>query len=88
MKSVLKLWQFQNLTREGRLVVFKILAISKIVFQALTAAVSSHVIKDFEKKKKKWTSFLWITSNPKIKLKILCKNYDEGSIKYVDILIK
>ena len=52
MKSVLKLWQFQNLTREGRLVVFKILAISKIVFQALTAAVSSHVIKDFEKKKK------------------------------------
>ena len=52
MKSVLKLWQFQNLTREGRLVVFKILAISKIVFQALIAAVSSHVIKDFEKKKK------------------------------------
>ena len=48
MKSVLKLWQFQNLTREGRLVVFKILAISKIAFQALIAAVS-----DFEKKKKK-----------------------------------
>ena len=57
MKSVLKLWQFQNLTREERLVVFKILAISKIVFQALTAAVSSHVIKDFEKKKNRHPSY-------------------------------
>ena len=57
MKSVLKLWQFQNLTREERLVVFKILAISKIVFQALIAAVSSHVIKDFEKKKYRHPSY-------------------------------
>lgn len=45
MKSVLKLWQFQNLTREGRLVVFKILAISKLAFQALIAPAATHVIK-------------------------------------------
>ena len=48
VQTVLKLWQFRNLTLEERIVVFKSLAISKIVFQALIATVPSHIIKHLE----------------------------------------
>ena len=39
VQSVLNLSRYRNLTLEGRIVVFKILAISKIIFQALIAPV-------------------------------------------------
>ena len=47
-QSVLNPWRYRNLTFEGQIVVFKSLAISKIVFQALTAPVPTHVIKALE----------------------------------------
>ena len=78
IQSVLNLWQYQNLTFEGRVVVFKSLAISKIVFQALIAPVPTHVIKALETIQ---TSFLWNNSNPKIKHKTLCKRYENGGLK-------
>ena len=79
---MLNLWRYQNLTLEGRIVVFKSLAISKIVFQALIAPVPTHVIKALETIQ---TSFLWNNSNPKIKHKTLCKRYENGGLKNVDI---
>ena len=82
VQSVLNLWRYQNLTLEGRIVVFKSLAISKIVFQALIAPVPTHVIKALETIQ---TSFLWNNSNPKIKHKTLCKRYENGGLKNVDI---
>ena len=45
VQSVLNLWRYQNLTLKGRIVVFKILAISKLAFQALIAPAATHVIK-------------------------------------------
>ena len=39
VQSVLNLWRYRNLTLEGRIVVFKTLAISKMVFQALITPV-------------------------------------------------
>ena len=56
VQSVLNLWQYRNLTLEGQIVVFKSLAISKIVFQALIAPVPTHVFKVLEIIQ---TSFLW-----------------------------
>ena len=82
IQSVLNLWQYQNLNFEGRVVVFKSLAISKIVFQALIAPVLTHVIKALETIQ---TSFLWNNSNTKIKHKTLCKRYENGGLKNVDI---
>ena len=82
VQSVLNLWQYRNLTLEGQIVVFKSLAISKIVFQALIAPVPTHVIKALETIQ---TSFLWNNSNPKIKHKTLCKRYENGGLKNVDI---
>ena len=82
VQSVSNLWRYRNLTLEGRIVVFKSLAISKIVFQALIAPVPTHVIKALETIQ---TSFLWNNSNPKIKHKTLCKRYENGGLKNVDI---
>ena len=69
--SVLNLWRYRDLILEGRIVVFKSLAISKIVFQALIAPVPTHVIKALETIQ---TSFLWNNSNPKIKHKMSVKD--------------
>ena len=74
--------RFPNLTLEGRIVVFKSLAISKIIFQALTATVPSHIIKALEAIQ---TSFLWNNNNPKIKHKTICKNFRKGRLKNADI---
>ena len=49
VQTVLKLWRFRNLTLEGRIIVFKSLAISKIVSQALIETVPSHTIKTLER---------------------------------------
>ena len=82
VQSVLNLWRYRNLSLEGRMVVFKNLAISKIVFQALIAPVPIHVIKVLEIIQ---TSFFWNNSNPRIKQKTLCQRYENGGLKNVDI---
>ena len=79
---MLNLCRHGNLTLEGRIVVFKSLAIPKIVFQALIAPVPIHIIKTL---KTIQTSFLWNNSNPKIKHKTLCKRYENGGLKNVYI---
>ena len=79
---MLNLWRNRKLTVEGRIVVFKSLTISKIVFQALIAPVPTHVIKALETIQ---TSFLGNISNPKIKHKTLCKRYENGGLKNADI---
>ena len=85
VQSVLNLWRYRNHTLEGRIVVFKSLAITKIIFQALIAPAPTHVIKTLETIQ---ISFLWNNSNPKIKHKILCERYENGGLQNVDILNK
>ena len=70
VQTVLKLWRFRNLILEGRINVFKSLAISKIVFPALIATVPSHIIKALETIQ---TSFLLNNTNLKIKQNCLQK---------------
>ena len=82
VQSVLNLWRYQNLALEGRIVVFKNLAISKIFFQALIALVPTHVIKALETIQ---TTFLWNNSNSKIKYKTLCKRYENRGLKNIEI---
>ena len=71
-QTVLKLGRFQNLSLEGKRVVFKSLAISKIVFQAPIATVPSYITKALETVQ---TFFLWNNTNPKIKHKTICKSF-------------
>ena len=44
IQNILKLWKLRNLTIEGRIVVFKSLAISKLIHLALVTEISKIII--------------------------------------------
>ena len=85
IQGVLNLWRMRNLTLEGRIVVFKTLAISKIVFLALLTRIPHQVVKELEKIQK---SFLWKDSTPKIRHETTCKDYKDSGLKNIDISYK
>ena len=72
----------RNLSIAGKITVFKTLAISKIVHLALVKVIPNSVIFELDKIKK---HFKWKNSNPKIKQDALCKDYENGGLKSVDI---
>ena len=72
----------RNLTLEGRIVLFKTLAISKIIFLALLTKIPHQVFKELEKIQK---SFLWKDSTQKIRHETTCKDYKDSGLKNVDI---
>ena len=82
IQRVLNLWRMRNITLEGRTVIFKTLAISKIVFLALLTKIPHQGVKEFEKIQK---SFLYKDSTRKIRHETTCKDYKDGSLKNVDI---
>ena len=75
----------RNLTLEGRIAVFKTLAISKVAFLALLTKIPYQVVRELEKIQK---SFLWKDSAPKIRHETICKDYIGGGLKNVDISCK
>ena len=86
IQGVLNLWRMRNLTLEGRIVVFKTLAISKIVFLALLTKIPTKLaVKELEKIQK---FFLLKVSTPKIRHETTCKDYKDGGLKNVDISYK
>ena len=77
MQGVLNLWRMRNLTLEGRIVVFKMLAISKIVFVALLTKIPYQVVKELEKIQ---NSFLWKDSAPKIRHETTLKKLSSNEL--------
>ena len=75
----------RDLSIAGRITVFKILAISKIVHLALVKTIPNSIIQVLNKIQKE---FIWKTRNRKIKHYTLCKNYENGGLKNVDIMYK
>ena len=49
IQRVLKLWKLRNLTLEGKIVIFKTLAMSKIIFQAFITPIPMYVVTELEK---------------------------------------
>ena len=49
IQPVLKIWKKRNLTLEGKIVIFKTIAISKIVFQAIITTVPKHIVNELKK---------------------------------------
>ena len=43
------LWKLRNLILEGKILIFKILALSKIIFQALVTPIPIYVVTELEK---------------------------------------
>ena len=72
----------RNLTLEGKTIVFKTLASSKISRLCLASVVSKQIIKEIENVQK---NFLWNRSTPKIKHSALCNYFATGGLRDVDI---
>ena len=49
IKSVLKLWRMRNLTLEGKIIIFKNLALSKITYLALLIIFPKYIINEIER---------------------------------------
>ena len=49
IQGFLNSWKMRNLTLEGKIIIFEMLAISKIVFLALLIKISNQVVKELEK---------------------------------------
>ena len=43
IQRVLKIWKIRNLTLEGKIVIFKAIAITEIVFESFITTVSKHI---------------------------------------------
>ena len=81
IQNVLKVWRMRRLTLEGKIIVFKTLAISKIVFLSLISKVPTEIISELEIIQK---HFLW-PSKPKIKNETLCSDFKHGGLKNFNI---
>ena len=67
---------------EGKITIFKSLAISKIVCLALLTLISNSFLEELKQIQK---TFLWGNKRAKIKHDTLCNNFTEGGLKNVDI---
>ena len=82
MNDVLKLWEFRGLTLAGRILVFKSLALSKLLYACTMKVASKFVIDQLNTLHK---NFIWNNKRPEIKHSTLIADYCEGSYKDVDI---
>ena len=82
LQRVLKIWKIKNLTLKGKIVIFKTISISKIVFQAFVTAAPKHIVNELKKIQK---DFFCNDSPPKIEHETLCNDYKAGGLKNVDI---
>ena len=85
IEKFLKLWKMPQLTIEGKILIFKILAISKVVHLALVKDIPSSTIAQLEEIQKQ---FIWKNGNPKLKHTTLCNEYEQVELKNVDIFFK
>ena len=85
IQNILKLWKLRNLTIEGRIVVFKSLAISKLIHLALVTEIPTTTINLLTKIQ---MEFIWKGKNLKIKNSTLCNDYEYGGLKNIDIFSK
>ena len=79
IQNVLKVWRMCRFTLEGKIIVFKTLAISKIVFLSLISKVPTEIISELERIQK---TLLW-PSKPKIKNETLCSDFKHGGLKNI-----
>ena len=85
IQLVLRFWNRRMLSLEGRIINFKTLAISKIVYLAFLTVIPNSLIEELQKIQK---TFIWHSSRPKISHKTLCNNFENGGLKHVDISSK
>ena len=80
MQNILTLWR--NITLEGKLKIFKTLALSEIVYLTLITSFSKQLIEEMQKIQK---AFICDNLTSKIKYETLRNSFEESSLKNVDI---
>ena len=81
IQPVLKLWKLRNLTLEGKILIFKTLALSEIIFQEIVTPIPIYLVTELEKILK---TFVWENSTSKIRHDTLCNDYKHGGLKNMD----
>ena len=76
IESILNIWRIRQLTLEGRITVFKSLAISKVVHLLLITKLHNNTIDLMYKIQK---NFIWQSKKATIKHSTLCNGYENGS---------
>ena len=82
LNDVLRLWEFRGLTLAGRILIFKSLALSKLLYACTMKVPSKFIIDQLNTLHK---NFIWNNKRPKIKHSTLIADYKEGGYKDVDI---
>ena len=85
IEKLLKWWRMLQLTIEDKILIFRTLAISKILYLPLVKDVPSSTIGRLDKIQKK---FNWKNGNPELKQTTLCNEYKKGGLKDVHIFSK
>ena len=80
IENVLKIWRIRNLTVQGKITIFKTLAISKVVHLALVTNVPQIITDQLNKIQK---DFIWNRKHPKIRHSTLCNTHENGGFKRV-----
>ena len=82
IEKVVRMWQQRNLTLERKIIIFKTLALSKLVFLAHVLPIPNKITTTIQQIQRE---FLWKSSNIKIKHETICNDFQNGGFKKVDI---
>ena len=85
IQQVFRFWNSRMLSLEGKIIIFKTLTISKIVYLTFLTVIPNSLIEELQKIQK---TFIWHSSRPKISNKTLCNNFENDGLKHVDISSK
>ena len=85
IQNILKLWKLRNAAIEGRIVVFKSLAILKLIHLALFTKIPTSTINLLTNIQ---MEFIWTRKNPAIKNSTLRNYYKSTGLKNVDVFSK
>ena len=81
-ENVLKIWRIRNLAVQGKITIFKTLAISKVIHLALVTNFPQVIIDQLNKIQK---HFIWNQKHPKIRHSAICNTHENGGLKSVHI---
>ena len=85
LNDVLKHWEYRGLSLAGKILIFKSLALSKVLYACTMKAFPKQIIDQLNTIQKE---FIWSNKKPKIKHSTLIANYCEGGYKDIDIKAK
>ena len=81
----LHVWKSRGLTLVGKILIFKTVALSKILYIATMKVLCKLILDEFDVIQKE---FIWNSKRPKIKHSILIADYSERGYKSLDIKSK